>query len=257
MTAMALSPQISVVVPLHNESANVQPLVQSILKAFSPGTRLELLLVDDCSTDDTWQQLQLAQQAHPEVRPLRHAVNQGQSAALFSGFRASLAPIIATLDGDLQNDPADLPRMLAELENCDMVCGVRVDRADTVLRRLSSRVAAWARAFVLRVNFADTGCNLRVFKRCVLQTLPAFKGVHRFMPILAHGAGAVVKQVPVSHHPRRAGVSKYGVWNRLGCGILDLIMVGLFIRRQLRLDRDLPEGAGAPGTHAGPSQRER
>jgi len=236
-----MRPEISVAVPFYNEAANVEPLARRILAALgATGRGIELILVDDGSTDDTWERIQAAQRSDARVRGIRHAVNLGQSAALFSGFRASQGSVIATLDGDLQNDPADLPRMLAELDGCDMVCGVRVARVDSGLRRLSSRVARWARKLVLRVDFADSGCNLRVFKRRVLDALPAFKGVHRFIPILASCAGAVVKEMPVAHHPRAAGRSKYGVWNRVGPGILDLLMVAMLIRRQIKLDAPKP-----------------
>jgi len=230
-------PEISVVVPFFNEAGNVQPLARLILDVLSARAQgIELILVDDGSTDDTWKRILLAQQTDSRIRAIRHPANLGQSAALYSGFRASQGSIIATLDGDMQNDPADLPKLLEELDRCDMVCGVRIARADGGLRRISSRVARWARKLVLRVDFADSGCNLRVFKRRVLETLPAFKGLHRFIPILAKSGGALVKEIPVSHHPRGAGRSKYGVWNRLGCGIFDLFMVAMFIRRQIKID---------------------
>jgi dolichol-phosphate mannosyltransferase len=236
-----MSPEISVVVPLHNEAGNVQPLAERILKTLAATAQsMELILVDDGSTDDTWERILRAQQTDARIRGIRHPANLGQSAALFSGFRASQGSVIATLDGDLQSDAADLPRMLAEVDRCDMVCGVRVARADNRLRRISSVVARWARKLVLRVDFADSGCNLRVFKRRVLETLPAFKGAHRFLPILASSAGAVVKEMPVSHHPRAAGCSKYGLWNRLGCGVFDLLMVAMFIRRQIPMDSSKP-----------------
>ena len=203
--------------------------------------RLELILVDDASTDDTWQQVLALCQTDPRVRALRHLRPAGQSAALWTGFRASRARILATLDGDLQNDPADLPRLLEELADCDLVCGVRTRRADTVIRRLSSRVARLARRLVLRVDFADSGCNFRVFRRAVLESLPAFDGMHRFMPILAHNAGARVKEVAVAHYPRIAGRSKYGIWNRLGRGLRDLVMVRWYLKRQLkRVDCETP-----------------
>jgi dolichol-phosphate mannosyltransferase len=141
--------------------------------------------------------------------------------------------VIATLDGDLQNDPADLPKLIGALSEHDMACGLRTRRMDNGLRRISSSVARWARRTVLRVDFRDTGCNLRAFKRSVLPKLFPFDGLHRFMPILAHGAGAKVIEMPVNHHPRTAGHSKYGLWNRLGRGILDLTMVALYRRRQL------------------------
>jgi len=231
-----MAPRLSVIVPVFNEADNIPPLVQRILKALTaePGG-MELLIVDDCSTDDTWLRIQAEARQDPRVRPIRHSINRGQSAALWTGFLASEGAVLATLDGDLQNDPADLPSMLAQLATCDMVCGVRVKRADTFVRRGSARVARVARKIVLRMDFADSGCNLRVFKRKVLHTLAAFDGVHRFMPILAQAGGAVVREVPVSHHPRVAGKSKYGIRNRLGRGIRDLIMIGLFIRRQIKV----------------------
>lgn len=230
------SSQWTVVAPLFNEAENVLPLAKRILAALGEDRRLlEIILVDDCSTDETWARIQAAHDLDPRVRGVRHLQNRGQSAALWTGFRASRGTIIATLDGDMQNDPMDFPRMLAELENFDLVCGVRTKRADNLMRRISSRIARWARRAALRVDFVDTGCNLRVFRTSVLEVLPAFDGIHRFMPVLAQNGGARVLEMPVSHHPRAAGVSKYGVWNRLGRGIRDLVMVGLFVRRQLKV----------------------
>jgi dolichol-phosphate mannosyltransferase len=229
-----MEPEISVVVPLRDESANVLPLTQQIFEALSnTSVGLELVLVDDASTDDTWQRITEIARTNPRVRGLRHTRNAGQSAALWTGCKASHGSIIATLDGDLQNDPADLPRMLKLLADCDIVCGVRTKRADNWERLDSSRIARLARKVALGVDFADSGCNLRVFKRTVLETLPPFDGLHRFMPILVHNVGFTVKQVPVAHHPRTAGRSKYGVWNRLGRGVRDLVMVRLFLKRQI------------------------
>ncbi len=229
------SPALSVVVPLHNEAPNVLPLAQKLIEALaSQRGGLELLFVDDASTDDTWQQILEARKAFPAIRPLRHLRQAGQSAALWTGFRASQAPILATLDGDLQNDPADLAPMLAQLANYDMICGSRTKRADNLLRRLSSRTARLARKLALGFDFADTGCNVRVFRRSVLDSIPAFDGMHRFMPILAQNAGARVWEVPVRHHPRTAGLSKYGLWNRLGRGLRDLVMVRWYLQRQFK-----------------------
>ncbi len=229
-----MEPQISVVVPMHNESANVQPLAEQVFQAFANEPRpLELILVDDGSTDDTWKQILAFAAKEPRLRPIQHPRAAGQSAALWTGFKTSRAPIIATLDGDLQNDPADLPAMLKLLDQNDMVCGVRTKRADNFVRRASSRIARKARKAILGVDFADTGCNLRVFKRQLVETLPAFDGIHRFMPIFVHNTGASVKEVPVRHHERLRGISKYGVWNRLGRGIRDLIMVRWFLKRQI------------------------
>jgi dolichol-phosphate mannosyltransferase len=235
MPDLTPTPEISVIAPLWNEKMNVLPLAEEVFSAFRNERRsLELILVDDASTDGTWEQILEARRLDARVRAIRHARNSGQSAALWTGFTASRGSIVATLDGDLQNDPADLPRLLEGLATADLVCGVRTKRMDNSLRRFSSRVARWARRLVLGVDFRDSGCNLRVFKRPVIQTLFPFDGLHRFMPILADGAGAVVREVPVSHRHRVAGVSKYGVWNRLGRGICDLAMIAWYRKRQLR-----------------------
>jgi len=226
--------EISVVVPLFNESDNVQPLARRVFEVFARDRRpLELVLVDDGSTDATWQQILAARQTDPRVRALRHLKRAGQSAALWSGCLAARAPVICTLDGDLQNDPADLPKLLSALDECDLVCGVRIRRQDNWLRRFSSRVARWARRAALGVDFQDSGCNLRALKRPILQKLFPFDGLHRFLPIIAHNAGAIVRELPVSHNPRVAGKSKYGLWNRLGRGILDLGAMAWYRRRQI------------------------
>jgi glycosyltransferase involved in cell wall biosynthesis len=229
-----MQPEISVIVPLFNEVDNVAPLARQILAALGaqPQT-FELVLVDDASTDGTWEQIIASHQADARVRGLRHERNAGQSAALWTGFRGSRSPIIMTLDGDLQNDPADLPKLLAALAQYDVVCGKRVARQDNFLRRISSRVARLARKSILGVDFQDTGCALRVFKRPVLDTLFAFNGFHRFMPVLAHSAGARVIELPVNHRHRVAGVSKYGLWNRLGRGIVDLFAVSWYQKRRV------------------------
>ena len=226
---------ISVVVPLRNEGLNVAPLAARIFAALGSDPRgMELILVDDGSTDDTWSRIEEIQRTEPRLRPLRHAHSRGQSAALWTGFRAAQGAVIATLDGDLQNDPADLPRMLADLAQWDMVCGVRTGRKDNWLRRVSSRVARSARKLALGVDFADTGCGLRVFKSSLVESIPPFNGFHRFLPVLALGAGALIKEIPVTHHPRIAGQSKYGLWNRLGRGIYDLVGVRWFLKRQIK-----------------------
>jgi dolichol-phosphate mannosyltransferase len=230
-----MAPKISIVVPLCNEGPNVGPLSRQVFAAMqNERNGLELILVDDASTDDTWERILEAQRTDRRIRAIHHLERGGQSAALWTGFRASHGEILATLDGDLQNDPADLPRLLGELTTCDLVCGVRARRMDNTVRRLSSRIARIARRIVLGVDFRDSACNLRAFKRSVLDILPAFDGIHRFMPILAQSGGATVKEMSVAHHPRVAGTSKYGLWNRLGRGILDLVMVALYRRRQLK-----------------------
>src|ERR1041385_4296937 len=204
-----MDPEISIVVPLHNEGANVEPLARAIISVLrSEMSLVELIFVDDGSTDDTAERIRQVQRSEPCVRALCHCKNAGQSAALWTGFKASRGNVICTLDGDLQNDPADLPAMLEELGKFDLVCGVRTKRKDNLVRRLSAKIARLARKLVLGVDFQDTGCNLRVFKRGVLQTFQAFNGFHRFMPILAQRGGARVCEIPVAHHARVAGKSK-------------------------------------------------
>jgi dolichol-phosphate mannosyltransferase len=230
------APDLTVIAPMRNESSNVLVLAECILRAFpNYSSRLEVILVDDASTDGTWEKILQAREADSRIRALRHAQPGGQSAALWTGFEASRGQIIATLDGDLQNDPGDLPRLINELAQCDLVCGVRARRMDSGLRRVSSAVARWFRKAALGVDFRDIGCNFRAFKRPVLQTLLPFEGLHRFLPVLVHDAGGKVNELDVAHHPRTGGRSKYGVWNRLGRGIGDLAMVAWYRKRQLKV----------------------
>jgi dolichol-phosphate mannosyltransferase len=248
------NPRISVVVPLCNEGENVMPLADRVFSSLQPLTpALELILVDDGSTDNTWSQILAARKADYRVRALRHPRRSGQSAALWSGLRSARGEILCTLDGDLQNDPADLPRMIDLLKESDLVCGMRMRRQDTGLRKISSRIARWARKMVLRVDFQDTGCNLRAFKRSVLQKVFPFDGLHRFMPVLAHVSGAVVREIPVTHHARERGLSKYGLWNRLGRGILDLAAVAWYRRRQINTVEVVEFEPSKPQSEARPS----
>lgn len=247
--------QLSILVPVYNEQANVIPMVREVQAAMADiDMDYELVFVDDCSTDATWEQIGKAQLIEPRVRGLRHTRNSGQSAAVWTGIQSTTSPLIATLDGDLQNNPADFPMMLEELESCDFVCGFRAERNDSWLRRISSKVARKARKAALKVDFQDTGCAMRVFKRTALKGIFPFNGLHRFMPVLVHGAGARTKEVPVSHRPRVAGVSKYGLNNRLWRGIADLFAIAWYQKRrindipcvELRSDRDASTAARQP-----------
>jgi dolichol-phosphate mannosyltransferase len=225
---------LAVVVPVYNEEANILPLtreVQEALRAHS--VDYEIVFVDDGSSDNTWSEIAKAHQFEPRVRGIKHTRNSGQSAALWTGIQSTATPLIATLDGDLQNDPADLPKLLRELDTCDFVCGVRKKRNDTWMRRASSRVARAARKAVLKVDFCDTGCAMRVFKRTVLQGVFPFNGLHRFLPVLVHGAGGKAKEVPINHRARTAGVSKYGLNNRLWRGIADLFAIAWYQKRRV------------------------
>lgn len=226
---------VSIIVPVFNEADNVLPLAREVAAAMArQPLGYELLFVDDASTDATWERIQEARRADARVRGIRHAHNAGQSAALWTGLQHTTSPVLATLDGDRQNDPADLPRLLAELKQADFVCGIRVHRRDDVVRRVSSRIARAARRAMLKVDFCDTGCALRVFKRSALEGVIPFNGLHRFLPVLVHGGGARTLELPVNHRPRIAGQSKYGVWNRLGRGLYDLVALAWYQKRRLR-----------------------
>jgi dolichol-phosphate mannosyltransferase len=227
-------PEVSIVVPLFNEEENVRPLVAELDRIFSATRRSwELVLVDDGSVDGTWREVLRAQMENRCVRGLRHERNAGQSAAVWTGIAGSEAGLICTLDGDLQNDPDDLPKMLDMLSNVDFVAGRRRHRRDTWLRRISSLVARRVRSWALNSDLADTGCALRAFRRSSLHGVFPFNGLHRFLPILVAGNGSRVIEVPVGHRPRVAGRSKYGVWNRLGRGIWDLASMAWYQRRRL------------------------
>jgi dolichol-phosphate mannosyltransferase len=233
-----LSPRVSrelaIIVPVYDEEENIVPMAREVSEAMKNVMMdYELVFVDDASRDSTWQRIQELRKSNPRVRGLRHLKNAGQSAALWTGILNTTTPLIATLDGDLQNDPADLPKLIAEVKNVDFVCGVRTKRKDTWVRRVSSKVARWARKSALGVDFADTGCAFRVFKRSTLDGLFGFNGLHRFLPVLVHGGGYSTKEIPINHRARVAGISKYGVFNRLGRGIYDLIAVGWYQRRRV------------------------
>lgn len=230
----AMSRELAIIVPVYDEADNILPLAREVGEAMkNVQMDWELVLVDDASKDTTWQRIQELRKSNPRVRGIRHRKNAGQSAALWTGILNSDTALIATLDGDLQNDPADLPKLIAEIKNYDFVCGVRTKRKDTWVRRVSSKIARWARKSALGVDFADTGCAFRVFKRTTLEGLFGFNGLHRFLPVLVHGGGHSTKEIPINHRNRVAGVSKYGVFNRLGRGIYDLIAVGWYQRRRV------------------------
>jgi len=229
---------ISVVAPAHNEEDNVERLVDEILRALRPLRHpFEIIIVDDGSTDGTAERLGSMMLDVPELRmiqmtrtPARRG--NGQSAAFHAGFRASRGRVIAVLDADLQNDPADLPAMLERLNDdpaqpVDMVQGDRShDRRDTFIRRVSSLVGRTARRLLLGDTIRDTGCSLRVMRREVALDLPLeFRGMHRFIPITARQLGYEVVEMPVHHRPRIAGEAKYGIWNRALPGLVDCFAV--------------------------------
>jgi dolichol-phosphate mannosyltransferase len=228
---------LSVVVPVHNEAENLQPLLREITQALEGVREYEIVYVDDGSTDETPNRLADLRGEFPRLRVCRHRRGCGQSTALRTGIRAARAPVIATLDGDGQNDPADIPRLLDALRTLRreqplaMIAGYRKRRQDTGWRRFSSRVANTVRAALLHDDTPDTGCGLKVFSRELFLTLPYFDHMHRFLPALVQRAGGKVISVEVNHRPRLAGVSKYGTWHRLWVGIVDLFGVMWLQRR--------------------------
>ncbi|MBL8224040.1 MAG: glycosyltransferase family 2 protein [Chromatiales bacterium] len=238
---------LSIVVPMHDESPNVRRLVREVATAFAdlPGT--ELLIVDDGSTDDTAALVQAAMREFPALRLIRLGQQSGQSTAIWTGVQAAGGTLLGVLDGDLQNDPADLRRLVQQWhdegdaarragrpDDLGMLIGERTRRRDTVVRRLSSRIANGVRRRLLDDGIRDTGCGLKLLERRVFLQLPYFDHMHRFMPALVRQAGLRVVPVPVNHRPRHAGRSKYGIGNRLWVGLVDLVGVAWLARRNRR-----------------------
>jgi dolichol-phosphate mannosyltransferase len=228
------SPALSVVIPAFDEEANVEPCYRELVDVLEThGQSFEIVFVDDGSTDGTLGILRHLAGVDSRVRVLRLRRNSGQTAALDAGFRAARAPIIVTMDADLQNDPHDIPRLLSALPGQDAVCGWRVDRHDPWTKRIASRVANAVRDRVTADGVHDTGCTLKAFRREAVQRLHLYRGMHRFLPALLQMEGMRVTELPVSHRPRRAGVSKYGNWRRLWTGLADLWAVRWMARRRL------------------------
>ncbi len=221
------APRLSIVVPLYNEEENLPVLDGEIRAALAPlGIAWEVLYVDDGSTDGSLEALRALAAADPRIRILRHRKNAGQSAGLASGFRAARGELVATLDADLQNDPADLPRLLAKLdEGWDVVSGVRRNRQDSWVRRASSRIANAVRNRATDEAITDVGCSLKAYRARYLAHLPMFGGMHRFLPTLVRWNGARVTEIAVNHRPRLHGVAKYGIGNRLFRALADLFAV--------------------------------
>jgi len=226
-------PRVSVVVPAFEEEESLPVLAREIREALdAAGVSFELLLVDDGSGDRTLEVMLELARRDPAIRVIRQRPNQGQSAALAAGWRHARSPVVVTLDADLQNDPADVPRLLAALEEgYDVVSGVRVDRQDSWVRRLSSRIANGVRNRLTGDAVTDVGCTLRACRTELLRDLPLFTGMHRFLPTLLRLQGGRVTEVPVRHRPRRYGRTKYGIHNRLWRGIADLMAVRWMQRR--------------------------
>jgi glycosyltransferase involved in cell wall biosynthesis len=234
------TPELSVVIPCHNEAGNLRPLMAAIHTALDPaGVDYEIVITDDCSTDNSWQVLQEIAASDSRLRAQRFKFNCGESAASWAGMQASRGRYIATLDADLQNDPKDLPAMLTALRDFDCVCGTRVEsrgKGDNWIRIASSRIANSVRNKLSGENISDAGCTYRVFKRECISGIKFFNGAHRFLPTLIKLDGFTVTEVPVSNNPRHAGQSHYGVWNRLFKSFRDLLAVRWMKSRRLRYE---------------------
>ena len=234
---------LSVVIPVRDEVDSLDALLLELDAALSPlAPRLELewVLVDDASRDGSLERMREWQRKDERLRVIELPEHGGQSAALDAGFRAARGDVVATMDADGQNDPHDIPRLLAGLRDADCVNGVRVERRDDWRRRWSSRVANTVRRAVLRDPVSDIGCALRVMRAPALRRVKLFRGLHRFLPVLLEIEGARIAELPVAHRERRCGVTKYGLRNRLPEAIADLFVVAWMKRRAVRPGRVLP-----------------
>ena len=220
---------VSVVVPLYNEEQSVAMLQRELADALT-GLDYEIIFVDDGSRDETVARIA----ANPRTRVLHFEKNAGQTAAIFAGLQAVRGEVAVLIDGDLQNDPADIPRLLAEISRgADLVCGYRARRKDTLLKRITSRVANFVRSRFTRDGVRDTGCTLKAMRRDCIGALVPFKGMHRFIPALVKGAGYRLVEIPVNHRPRRFGQSKYGLGNRAFRATIDMFGVRWLLSRRL------------------------
>ena len=228
-------PELSVVVPVFNERDNIPPLLAEIASALRGRVDFETVYVDDASSDDSLAVLRAERARHPELRIVRHLSQCGQSTAIRNGVRAARGSWIATLDGDGQNDPADIPKLLDARKSADakvkLFAGWRTTRRDSFNKRISSKVANAVRSRMLRDSTPDTGCGLKLFERETFLALPYFDHMHRYLPALVKRAGFQSVSIPVGHRPRTRGVSKYGMLDRLWVGLADLRGVAWLMRR--------------------------
>ena len=227
---------VSIVVPVRNEAENIAPLIDEIAAALDGRWSYEIIYVNDGSTDATSERLVAAMKQRSNLRQICHAISSGQSAAVRSGVRAARGAIVATLDGDGQNNPAFLPALISAIdeggERIGLAAGQRVGRKDTGFKKIQSRIANAVRNAILRDGTRDTGCGLKAFRREVFLAMPYFDGLHRFLPALVRREGYEIAYVDVIDRPRHSGVSNYGFFDRLWIGIMDLAGVWWLIRRK-------------------------
>jgi dolichol-phosphate mannosyltransferase len=230
-------PDLSIVVPVVNEEENVLPMLEEIrAQSASWPWSWELIFVDDGSTDQTWERIREAREKEPRVRAVRFQRNCGQTSAVAAGVRHGRAAICITLDGDCQNDPADIPKLVEKLRECDFVIGWRRQRQDTPWRRFQSRFANGFRNLMTGERVNDIGCGIKAFDREKMLSIPLFEGMHRFMPTLFRYKGWRVAEVEVGHRPRARGETKYGMWNRVFRSLRDLFAVRWMKWRMIRYE---------------------
>jgi dolichol-phosphate mannosyltransferase len=234
--------ELSVVIPIYNEEENVGPLLEELFPVLrDTGKTFEVLCIDDASTDSSVSVLKEQQKKYAELRIIRHSINSGESAAGATGFANAGGSMIITIDGDQQNDPADIPVLLKSLERADAVCGVRRKREDDWVKRISSRVANRFRNRVTGDTISDAGCTFRALKADTLREIPVFNGMHRFLPTLLRLQGYKVVEILVNHRPRTRGESKYGIGNRMFRGLIDCFAIRWWRRRCVPANRVLSD----------------
>jgi len=227
-------PEISIVVPVYNEEKNLPILIPQIADVMQRlGRKYEIILVDDGSTDNSFNVITTLAKQYIELRYIRFNSNSGQSAAFDAGFKTAVGEIIVTLDSDLQNNPEDIPNLLSHIPEYDIVCGWRVKRQDSLVRKFSSRIANSIRNLFIKDGIHDTGCSLKAYKKEWLAKIKLYNGMHRFLPALLQIEGARILEVEVSHNPRHYGSSKYNIRNRLFAVIYDMLAVQWMHRRTL------------------------
>jgi len=252
MTSLAAKPDVSVVIPAHNESENLPQLVAEILAAEkASGRRFEIVVVDDQSSDGGWDVLLKLAARHPQIAAYRMEKQSGQSAALSAGFDVAKGAIVVTMDADLQNDPADVPRMLQVIERSEADCAIgwRRDRRDPLSKKVISKVANGVRNWMTSETVKDTGCGLKAFRRECLVKIARFNGMHRFFPTLVKMHGYTVAEIPVNHRPRTRGKTHYNIFNRFLRPMADLLAVRWLQKRTLRYQLQ-KEAAAAVRIHA-------
>ena len=232
-----MNPDISIVIPVYNEVDNIEPLGHSIINIMQ-GQNYEVIFVDDGSTDGSTRKLNEWCAMHTNFRTIHFKRNAGQTAAMDAGFKHALGKYVVSMDADMQNDPADIPKLLDKLNTYDMVCGWRQKRNDPWIKRISSKVANFIRNKLSREDIKDTGCSLKAYRRECFNQIKLYNGMHRFLPTLFKMEGFTVTEIVVNHYPRKFGKSKYGISNRAFRAFIDLLVVRWMIKRKLNYEVD-------------------